>query len=66
MRFGKPTRKDKVTNGKTRPSKEGKKMGNEMEELKETVSEIKNILSKPAKQPDMKPNQQESNLTTSD
>ena len=42
------------------------KMKNEMKELKKTVSEIKNILSKPAKQPEIKPNQKESNLTTSE
>ena len=42
------------------------KMEHEMKELKETVSEIENILSKPAKQPEIKPNQKESNLTTSD
>ena len=34
-----------------------------MKELKETVSK-KNILSKPAKQPEIKPNQKESILTT--
>ena len=33
------------------------KMENEMKELKETVSETKNILSKPAKQPEIEPNQ---------
>ena len=37
-----------------------------MKELKETVLENKNILSKPAKQPEIKPNQKELNLTTSD
>ena len=41
-------------------------MKNEMKELKKTVSEIKNTLSKPAKQPEIKPNQKESNLTTSE
>ena len=42
------------------------KMENEMKELKEIVSEFKNTLSKPAKQTEIKPNQKESNLTTSD
>ena len=37
-----------------------------MKELKETVLENKNILSKPAKQPEIKSNQKELNLTTSD
>ena len=37
-----------------------------MKKLKETISEIKNILSKPAKQPKIKSNQKETNLTTSD
>ena len=37
-----------------------------MKELKDTVSEIKNKLSKPAKQSEMKANQNKSNLNTSD
>ena len=50
------------------PVKEEKleKMENEMKKLKETVSEMKNILSKLATQPEITPIQKESSLSTSD